>query len=99
MGILQEKQSQFVKKIALLILFAYDQGYELTFGDAYASTGHKIGSYHYKRLAIDLNLFRDGKFLEETKDHGPLGLFWESLGDQCTWGGNFNDGNHYSYTE
>ena len=99
MGILQEKQSQFVKKIALLILFAYDQGYELTFGDAYASTGHKIGSYHYKRLAIDLNLFRDGKFLEETKDHRPLGLFWESLGDQCTWGGNFNDGNHYSYTE
>jgi hypothetical protein len=99
MGILQEKQSQFVRKIALLILFAYDQGYELTFGDAYASTGHKIGSYHYKRLAIDLNLFRDGKYLAETKDHRPLGLFWESLGDQCTWGGNFNDGNHYSYTE
>jgi len=99
MGVLREKQSQFVRKIALLILFAYDQGYELTFGDAYASTGHKTGSYHYKRLAIDLNLFRDGKFLEETGDHRPLGLFWESLGDQCTWGGNFNDGNHYSYCE
>ena len=97
MGELREKQSQFVKKVALLILFAYDQGYELTFGDAYASTGHKIGSYHYKRLAIDLNLFKNGRYLAETKDHEPLGLFWESL---CgTWGGRFQDGNHYSYTE
>lgn len=97
MGKLREQQSIFSRKVALLILFAYDQGYELTLGDAYAKTGHKLDSFHYKRLAIDLNLFKDGKYLAETKDHEPLGLFWESI--DGSWGGRFRDGNHYSYGE
>jgi len=94
---LRQQQSIFAKKIALLILFAYEQGYEITLGDAWARDGHKDGSFHYKRLAIDLNLFKDGNYLTETSDHEPLGLFWETLGG--TWGGRFDDGNHYSYGE
>ena len=94
---LREQQSLFVKKVALLILYAYDQGYELTFSDAYAKTGHKPNSFHYKRLAIDLNLFKDGDYLRETEDHKPLGEFWESIG--CSWGGRWSDGNHYSWGE
>ena len=97
MGTLRERQSRFAFNVALLICFAYEQGYEITFGDAYAKTGHKIRSKHYSRLAIDLNLFRDGKFLEETKDHEPLGEFWESLDEECIWGGMWGDGNHYQY--
>lgn len=98
-GKLREQQSEFTKKVALLILYAYEQGYELTFGDAYAKSGHKMYSFHYKRLAIDLNLFKDGEFLTETKDHEFLGEFWESMGG--TWGGRFShkDGNHYSFGE
>jgi hypothetical protein len=83
--------------VSLLIQYATQKGYELTFGDAYAKTGHKVNSFHYSRLAIDLNLFRDGKYLTDTQDHEPLGLFWESIGG--TWGGRFNDGNHYSFGE
>ena len=94
---LRQQQSIFAKKVALLILFAYEQGYEITLGDAWARDGHRDGSFHYKRLAIDLNLFKDGNYLTETSDHEPLGLFWESLGG--TWGGRFDDGNHYSYGE
>ena len=94
---LRQRQSEFARNIGLLIAFAYDQGYELTFGDAYAKTGHIDGSFHYKRLAIDLNLFKDGVYLTTTEDHRPLGEFWESLGG--TWGGRFNDGNHYSWGE
>jgi hypothetical protein len=96
---LREEQSQFTRMVAHLILWAYSQGYEFTFGDAYASTGHKKNSFHYNRLAIDLNLFRDGKFLEETKDHEMLGVWWEHMGG--TWGGRFKnpDGNHYSFGE
>ena len=94
---LRQQQSIFAKKVALLILFAYEQGYEITLGDAWARDGHKDGSFHYKRLAIDLNLFKDGNYLTETSDHEPLGLFWETLGG--TWGGRFKDGNHYSYGE
>lgn len=80
--------------VALLILFAYERGYELTFGDAWAQSGHKKNSNHYIRLAIDLNLFRDGKFLTRTEDHRELGEFWESIGG--SWGGHYGDGNHYS---
>ena len=51
-------------------------------------------SCHKLRLAIDLNLFRGGRYLTGTADHKPLGEWWESQGG--TWGGRFRDGNHYS---
>jgi hypothetical protein len=81
--------------LAKLITYAYANGYELTLGDAMAKTGHKPMSNHYIRLAIDLNLFKDGVYLTKTEDHLPLGEYWESLGG--SWGGRFKnpDGNHY----
>jgi hypothetical protein len=54
----------------------------------------KASSCHKIRLAIDLNLFKDGRFLSTTEDHRPLGEWWKSQGG--SWGGDFNDGNHYS---
>ena len=94
---LREQQSTFAHKVALLILYIYEKGYELTFADAYATSGHKNNSFHYKRLAIDLNLFKDGNFLIKTSDHEQFGIFWESIGG--TWGGRWGDGNHYSFGE
>ena len=94
---LRQKQSKFVVMVSLLIQYAYTLDYELTFGDAWARDGHKEDSFHYERLAIDLNLFKDGKYLRDTTDHKPLGEFWESIGG--TWGGRWDDGNHYSYGE
>lgn len=91
---LGKKQRTFTRMIGRLIEFAYDNGYELTFGDAYAKTGHRKGSLHYSRLAVDFNLFKDGVWLTETKDHKLLGEFWERIGG--AWGGRFDDGNHYS---
>lgn len=101
---LGEKQRKFTKMIALLILYAYERGYELTFAEAYrtpeqarlnAAAGKGISnSLHLDRLAVDFNLFKGGDYLTATEDHRPLGEFWESLGG--TWGGRFNDGNHYS---
>lgn len=83
--------------VSLLILYTYQLGYEVTFGDAWARDGHRDGSFHYKRLAIDLNLFKDGRYLRSTESHRPLGEFWESIGG--TWGGRWDDGNHYSLGE
>lgn len=102
---LREKQSKFVLMVAQLINKAIELGYELTLGDAYrdprlhGQLGEKKGyghpkSCHKLRLAIDLNLFKDGKYLEGTEAHRPLGEWWESIGG--SWGGRFNDGNHYS---
>jgi len=91
---LGDKQRKFTQMIANLINYAYLEGYELTFGDAWAHDRHKKNSNHYIRLAVDFNLFKDGRYLTETSDHEFLGLFWEEMGG--SWGGRFNDGNHYS---
>jgi hypothetical protein len=103
---LGQKQRHFTRMIGLLIEYAYQNGYELTFGDAYrdprvfgpvgVSKGYgRSRSNHKQRLAVDFNLFKDGEFLTATEDHRPLGEYWESLGG--SWGGHFNDGNHYSW--
>jgi len=95
---LRETQSKFAHKLGLLLIYAYEQGYELTLGDAWRpdKRGHKRASNHYIRLAIDLNLFRNGKYLTSTKAYSVIGEFWESLGSCCAWGGRFNDGCHFS---
>ena len=97
---LRKQQSEFTRKLGLLIAYACEQGYELTIADAQSFPEHNRhirGSFHYKRLAIDLNLFKNGQYLSSTKAHEPLGLFWESIGG--SWGGRHSDGNHYSYNE
>jgi len=94
---LGETQRRFTRMVAVLIEWAYENGYELTFGDAYrdprVSHGHQ-NSLHRMRLAVDLNLFINGEWQQSTEAHTPLGEYWESIGG--TWGGRFNDGNHYS---
>ena len=55
-------------------------------------------SCHKMRLAIDLNLFKDGKYLTTTEDHRELGEWWEQQDPDSAWGGRFNDANHYSLT-
>ncbi len=101
---LREKQSKFVWMVLDLLAFAKSKGYELTFGEAlrteeqaaiYAKQGKgSANSLHCLKLAIDLNLFINGRYQEGTVAHEPLGLYWESIGG--SWGGRFNDGNHYS---
>jgi hypothetical protein len=48
-------------------------------------------------LAIDLNLFKDSEFLEQSEDHRPLGEWWKKQHPDARWGGDFDDGNHYSF--
>jgi hypothetical protein len=103
---LSEKQAVFARNVAKLIEFIFDKGYTCTLGEAYrtpeqAAANAKKGtgirnSLHCDRLAIDLNLFRDGKYLTDSRDHEPIGLYWEALHPDNAWGGRFGDGNHYS---
>ena len=103
---LGQKQRRFTRLVGLLIEYAYAHGYELSFGEAWrtpeqaalnAKTGKGIAnSLHIDRLAVDFNLFRNGKWLSASEDHKPLGEYWESLAPDCVWGGRFGDGNHYS---
>ena len=103
---LRQKQSLFVKLVALLLIEAHQRGYELTFGETYRSPEEaarlaKLGlgikeSLHTLKLAVDLNLFKDGRYLSSSESHRPLGEWWETQHELCRWGGRFNDGNHYS---
>jgi hypothetical protein len=85
--------------VVKLLTFGLERGYQFTFGDAWARDGHKPKSKHYDRLAIDLNLFLNGEFLDKTEDHLELGTYWKNLDPRCTWGGDWDDGNHYSWEE
>lgn len=98
---LRQKQSRLTYLTSFLIQWAFNHGYELTYGDAKAKDGHCKNSLHYSSLAVDFNLFKDGKYLTSTEDHKPLGDYWKTLDQMCTWGGDFKnrDGNHYSYGE
>jgi len=130
---LGDEQRKFTYYVGKLIAYAYENGYELTFGDAWAvnftelikflskikklilfkevqkwcakwvtllsGRKHSNLSFHYERLAVDFNLFRNGEYLDKTEDHRILGEYWESLHEKCTWGGRWNDGNHYSWGE
>lgn len=104
---LGEKQELFSILIAEHICWLYACGYKVRCGDFFAHDGHRPGSNHYKKLAADLNLFRNGVYLTATSDHLESGTMWESRHELCRWGGNWdkdeypgepgeNDGNHYS---
>jgi hypothetical protein len=101
-------QVAFAQLVPRLINQAFSLGFQVTLGDAYrdprvhGSMGVRKSyshprSAHKIRLALDLNLFRDGQFLETTEDHRPLGEWWEKQHPLARWGGRFDDGNHYSF--
>jgi hypothetical protein len=102
-------QQRFAQDIAKLITFIYSQNYACTLGEAfrtpeqaeiYAQKGIGIkNSQHCRRLGCDINLFSpEGKYLTDSKDYEPFGIYWESL-DPLNKSGCFfqrmKDGNHF----
>lgn len=103
--LLKEKQNTFCLMVAQLFNKAYELGFTMRLGDGYrdprvfGKMGEKMGyghpsSCHKLGLAVDLNLFKDGVYITTTEGHRQLGEWWESIGG--SWGGRFDDGNHYS---
>lgn len=95
------RQKQFARMLPRLLDKAHELGYEVTLGDAYRDSRVPYGhprSLHRKRLAIDLNLFRDGEYLNRSEDYQELGEWWTSNGPEFRWGG-MMDGNHFAITD
>jgi|SRR3972149_9618391 len=95
---LGEKQRKFTLMVMRLIDYAYAHGYELTFGEAYRTEEQQrlyvnqglsktMNSKHREKLAVDFNLFKEGKYLSDGNAYRTLGEFWESIGGR--WGGRF----------
>ena len=106
---LGQHQQRFLPLVAKLIEFAYAQGYTLTAGEMYRSpeqaalnAQHGTGianSLHILRLAVDLQLFKDGTYLTDPVAYQPLGDYWKTLDPACAWGGDFVhlvDADHFS---
>ncbi len=105
---LSQKQQKFAEMVGLLLhRVSIMPGYSVALGEAFRppemvaiyverGTGSRT-SLHGDKLAIDLPLWIDGVYQEETEAYRPLGEFWESIGG--SWGGRFRsrpDGNHFS---
>ncbi len=94
------EQAAFLLDVCKLIQHANEQGWVITGGELYrtpeqqaihfkAGRSKTMNSVHLRRMAIDLNFFRDGKLVWDREQIAPLGKFWESLNPKNRWGGNF----------
>ena len=80
---------------------ARELGFDYAFDEVanHQGKGHMVGSLHYDGCAGDLILYdADGGYITDTRDYQSLGEYWESLDENCRWGGRFKDGNHFSYS-
>lgn len=104
---LRQARCLFSEWFARLILHAIELGYEVAIDEVTEritekdpTSDHMKLSLHHDGLAGDLNLYKSGVYLLTTEDHRELGEWWEEQGRilriPLTWGGRFNDGNHYS---
>ena len=109
----------FAGNTSKLIRYINENGRTCTLGEAwrtpemaeiYAKRGVGIKkSRHCERMAIDLNLFKDGVYLTDTEAYRPFGKYWQSLDPRNRWGGDWdgdgvadpgeNDGNHFEMKE
>lgn len=103
-----EKQDAFAGFVARLIAHAQSEGYLVTLGEAWRSdetarlnAEEGIGiskSLHRIRLAIDVNLFKNGKLCDKA-GYRPIGEWWKSQSTDTytfAWGGDFDDCDHFS---
>lgn len=99
MGIVRT-QAEFLLDVCKLVARATELGFVVTIGEGYRTveqqaiyvkTGRSktMDSQHMKRLAIDLNFFRDGVLVQTRDQLKPLGDWWEALNPKNRWGGNW----------
>jgi hypothetical protein len=106
-----DQQVIFAQNVGKLIDYVFKTPFTCTLGEVYRTPEQAVldakkgigikDSLHIKRLAIDLNLFKNGKYLTDSKDYATLGAYWKSLHVLNSWGGDFPkpDGNHFNMRE
>lgn len=101
---LSTQQIIFTENIAKLILFAHSKGLKLTFGEAYRTREQQLiyvqtgksktmNSNHLRRLAVDFNVFKNGRLTYDWNVVKVLGDYWETLHPKNRWGGDWNKNN------
>lgn len=116
-GLVRE-QSVFMLQLGELLRKADAAGFSIAGGELYRTPEQQalyiqngrsatMSSQHLKRLAIDLNFFREApdgsaQLVSDIEALRPLGQFWEGLDPANVWGGNwgsFKDLTHFERRE
>jgi hypothetical protein len=102
-------QNLFAQDVARLLQWLEANGYQVTLGEAwrpdemqaiYVRTGRSktMINRHGMRLAIDLNIFKDGEWLTDYESLKVVGEVWRRLSPANVWGGawkSFKDMLHF----
>lgn len=106
---LREKRVAFSRAIALLLLWAQAQGWDLALGEGYVALTdardgdwdgpHMRGGTHYAGTGQDVLLYINGAYITDGSHPAflRLGEFWERIHPLARWGGRHNDANHFSF--
>ena len=96
---LNDKQHIFAMNLSKLLQYVESLGYTCSIGEVfrtpeqaeiYAKQGKGIkDSQHCKKLAVDLFLFSNGKYLQQKSDYELLGEYWKSLHPDNRHGSDF----------
>jgi hypothetical protein len=91
-------QQQFMQHFGMLLHQIYARGYGCTGGHLYRCQDCPVGtknSNHKIRLAVDLQLFKDGKYLTDPEEYRQFAQYWEALHPDNRSGIRYNDANHF----
>ncbi len=88
--------------LPLLLIKARQMGFRVSGGELwrnkeiqkiYFDSGRSstMNSRHWKKLALDINFFLDGKVIDDYDSLLPIGEFWESLHEKNVWGGRWKN--------
>jgi hypothetical protein len=104
---LSDARREFTRMLADLLDWCQVNGYAVAIDMGKRCPDCKVGhpkSLHKLGLAADILLYqdmnRDGDlndtedYITNSSDYLPMGEYWERIGG--SWGGRFNDGNHFS---
>ena len=102
-----EQQWKFLLDIKELLIEIEQRGFTATGGELWRTPEQQAiyfekglsktkNSMHLKRLALDLNFFKDGKLVNDVKTLKPIGEYWEGLDPINRWGGSWGwDSGHF----
>lgn len=84
-----QHQLIFAQNVAKLIEYIYAQGYKCTLGEVYRTREQAllysqigkgiVNSNHCSKLAIDINLFKDDKYLTDSEEYKKFAEYWIRL--------------------
>jgi hypothetical protein len=85
-----QAQQLFANKVARLLNYAINNNIDIVIGEVARTIEQQkinvkngvsktLDSYHLKKCAIDILIFKNNIYSQNSDDYKPLAIFWESL--------------------